>query len=208
MIKEQTSKKDHILEVAEELFSEHGFEGTTTRMIAGKAKVNIAMLSYYFGGKEQLFQALVTKKLENTLLVLNTLREKKVTSWEKIEHLIDLYVDKIFINRKFGCIMHREVSLNQRHELTSFIADGFYRNMTIISGLIIEGQEHGDFRKNVDVPLCMATLFGTISQLAYSPLLCCRLLDEDASPENVFSEKNKDRLKKHLKKLLKSYLVK
>ncbi len=52
-------KKEKILEVAEELFAEKGFEGTSVRDIAQKAEVNIAMISYYFGSKEKLLEALI-----------------------------------------------------------------------------------------------------------------------------------------------------
>ena len=52
-----TDKKEQILEVAEELFAEYGFEGTSVRELAKKAKVNVAMISNYFGSKEQLINA-------------------------------------------------------------------------------------------------------------------------------------------------------
>lgn len=39
------------------LFGENGFDGTSTRAIATEARVNSAMIAYYFGGKEGLRQA-------------------------------------------------------------------------------------------------------------------------------------------------------
>ena len=50
-------KRDQILEAAEELFAQKGFEGTSVRDLAKKAKVNVAMISYYFGSKEKLFES-------------------------------------------------------------------------------------------------------------------------------------------------------
>ncbi|MES1161400.1 MAG: TetR family transcriptional regulator, partial [Bacteroidota bacterium] len=49
-----SDKREHILIVAEELFGENGFDGTSVRDIAHKAGVNLAMISYYFGSKEKL----------------------------------------------------------------------------------------------------------------------------------------------------------
>src|SRR4051812_35481569 len=90
------NKKDHIMDVAEKLFSENGFEGTSTRMIASAANVNLAMVSYYFGGKEQLFQEMVERKMTHVRVVLSNLLEEKTTSWEKMEKFIDLQVERMF----------------------------------------------------------------------------------------------------------------
>lgn len=50
------SVKDRLLDAAEELFCEHGFEGTSVRDIASSAGCNIASVNYYFGGKEKLYE--------------------------------------------------------------------------------------------------------------------------------------------------------
>ncbi len=48
--------RDRLLDAAEELFCEHGFEGASIRDIAAAADCNIASVNYYFGGKEKLYQ--------------------------------------------------------------------------------------------------------------------------------------------------------
>lgn len=45
-------KQVQIFEVAERLFAENGYDGTSIRSIAKQADINIAMISYYFGLKE------------------------------------------------------------------------------------------------------------------------------------------------------------
>jgi len=47
--------QERLLDAAEELFCEHGFEGTSVRDIAAAAGCNIASVNYYFGGKEKLY---------------------------------------------------------------------------------------------------------------------------------------------------------
>jgi len=47
--------RERLLDAAEELFCEHGFEGTSIRDIAAAANCNIASVNYYFGGKENLY---------------------------------------------------------------------------------------------------------------------------------------------------------
>jgi len=48
-----------LLDAAVDVFGEFGYAAATTRMIAAKAKVNIAAIPYYFGGKEGLYSAVV-----------------------------------------------------------------------------------------------------------------------------------------------------
>ncbi|HVJ72726.1 MAG TPA: TetR/AcrR family transcriptional regulator [Casimicrobiaceae bacterium] len=56
--------KDRILDAAEGLFMEHGFEATSLRSITAAASVNLAAVNYHFGSKEELFQAVLTRRLD------------------------------------------------------------------------------------------------------------------------------------------------
>ncbi len=56
--------KDRILDTAESLFMEHGFEATSLRSITAAAGVNLAAVNYHFGSKEELFQAVLTRRLD------------------------------------------------------------------------------------------------------------------------------------------------
>src|SRR5262252_3080295 len=59
-----SATKTRILDVAEELFMEHGFEATSLRQITAAAKVNLAAVHYHFGGKEELFEAVLKRRLD------------------------------------------------------------------------------------------------------------------------------------------------
>jgi TetR/AcrR family transcriptional regulator len=52
---------ERILVAALEIFSEQGFDGTTTRAIAARAGVNLGLLKYYFGTKNDLWKASVER---------------------------------------------------------------------------------------------------------------------------------------------------
>jgi AcrR family transcriptional regulator len=56
--------KSRILDAAEELFMEHGFEATSLRLITTAASVNLAAVNYHFGSKEELFQAVFARRLD------------------------------------------------------------------------------------------------------------------------------------------------
>ena len=56
--------KDRLLDTAEALFMEHGFEATSLRAITAAAGVNLAAVNYHFGSKEELFQTVLTRRLD------------------------------------------------------------------------------------------------------------------------------------------------
>lgn len=63
-----TNTEQKIIEVAKTLFAEKGFHGTSIRDICKVAGVNISLISYYFGGKTELYKVVVdsiTKKIIN-----------------------------------------------------------------------------------------------------------------------------------------------
>jgi len=57
--KDDGSARERLLEAATKLFAANGLEGTSTRDIAKAAEVNISLISYYFGGKEGLYKAVI-----------------------------------------------------------------------------------------------------------------------------------------------------
>lgn len=56
--------KTRILDAAEQLFMEHGFEATSLRQLTTAAAVNLAAVNYHFGTKEVLFEAVLTRRLD------------------------------------------------------------------------------------------------------------------------------------------------
>lgn len=56
--------KQRILDSAERLFSDHGFEGTSLRAIIADAKVNLAAIHYHYHSKEALLDAVILRRLE------------------------------------------------------------------------------------------------------------------------------------------------
>ena len=56
--------RTRILDAAEELFMQHGFEGTSMRQLTAKARANLAAVNYHFGSKDGLFEAVFRRTLD------------------------------------------------------------------------------------------------------------------------------------------------
>src|SRR5690349_4977538 len=62
--KSPAATRRRILEAAERLFLEHGFDGTSLRMLTAAAGVNLAAVNYHFGGKDELFRDMLAARFD------------------------------------------------------------------------------------------------------------------------------------------------
>ena len=63
-VKPPHETRTRILDAAEELFMQHGFEGTSMRLLTAKAGVNLAAVNYHFGSKDALIEAVFRRRLD------------------------------------------------------------------------------------------------------------------------------------------------
>jgi AcrR family transcriptional regulator len=204
---EKTDKREHILLVAEELFAVKGFDGTSVRDIANLASVNLAMISYYFGSKENLLKELIEYRFRYTVSLLEEKSNDQIQSpWEKVEWIIDFYVERIINNRRFHSIMSQEYNTARSQEIKELITSIKMQNLERIKKIIAEGQRKGVFRK-IDVEMTLATMMGTITQVINSKNVYCALLRIDTQNEEEYQQKITQRLRTHLKELFHAHLV-
>lgn len=58
------NSKQRILQVATKLFAKQGFDGTSIRQICKEAEANICMISYFWGGKQELYNGIIEDLVE------------------------------------------------------------------------------------------------------------------------------------------------
>lgn len=64
--------EQNIIEVATDLFAQKGFEGASTREICKLAGANISLISYYFGGKKELYDKVVNNITDKIILYMKS----------------------------------------------------------------------------------------------------------------------------------------
>ncbi len=198
-------KQTDILQAAEKLFAEEGFDGASIRSIAREAGVNIAMISYYFGSKEKLLEALIIYRISGLGIALENILNEDLPPLQKVDRLIDLYISRINQNKCMYQILHFELSTKKRvMDMQSFI-DIKNQNMAAFRRIIEDGQQQGVFRKDINTLLIPPTIMGTIVHFRMNrsflgPLLG---LDTDEKLENYISNE----LTQHIKQTIKALLV-
>lgn len=203
-------KREHIMNIAVSLFAKNGFEGTSVRDISAAADVNLAMINYYFGSKEKLFESIVEYNVSYTKNMLDeVVNNALLSNMQKVEKVIEIYVKRLFSNREFHKVLYHELMLNQRNELGEAILRVLTRNADVITRIIETGIKKKEFKK-VDVPLTVATLTGTLNSVLLSKKLCLLWFKENHQPDYIpyDDEAFRKRVIDYLKHLMQAHLVK
>ena len=198
-------KQIEILLVAEQLFAEEGFDGTSVREIAKIANINVAMISYYFGSKEKLLEALVLYRISGMQLQLESLSTEDISPIEKIEKLIQFYINRINSNRCMYQILHFEVSTKKREINLDAFTQVKKNNLKLVENIIVDGQQKGLFKSNINIPLVPTIIIGSLTHFHtnkhyYEDIL---ELNTDEKYENYISNE----LTKHIQKTIKALLT-
>jgi AcrR family transcriptional regulator len=202
---ELNDKKIQILEVAENLFSEKGFEGTSIRDISKQAKINVAMVSYYFGSKEKLLESLILYKTSDLKLQLQSLQNETLDPLEKINQLVEIYINRINCNRGIFRVLHFELSSKKREKSLAVFTELKKGNLKAVESIILEGQSKGIFRKDIAIPLITPTIIGTFFHFHMNKHYFEELLN--LKTDKSFDDYVKNNLTKHIQQTIKALLL-
>ncbi|PSL44848.1 TetR family transcriptional regulator [Chitinophaga niastensis] len=207
-MEEYNEKQLSIIIVAERLFADQGFHGTSVRDIAQEADVNIAMISYYFGSKDKLLESVFRYRMEASRKFINELvQNDTMEPLEKINSLIDRYINKMLGEQHFHCIMNREQLNKEKSPVRDLIWELKREMLGLMQPIVTRAQEAGTFDKEVDVVMLMTTLFGTINQAIPAQYILRNDIEFENMNDDDFKEYLRNRLSTHLKKLFKAILT-
>lgn len=198
-------KQIHILQVAEKLFAEHGFDGTSIRMISKEAEINIAMVSYYFGSKERLLEKLIIYRTSDLTLKLENVLKTDASPIIKIENYVNLYIEKMDCNKNLYQILHTEVSSSKRAIDLKAFSEVRKNNLETLKNIIELGQNQNIFKKNINIALITPTILGTYFHFHSNKAYFKDLLN--LKTEVAYNNYIKNEFSTHIKQTMKSLLL-
>src|SRR6201987_3406247 len=138
-----------ILQAAAHEFAEHGIAGARTDAIAREARVNKALLYYYFKDKETLYGAVLDHAFTGMKSSVFKVLDSDLAPHEKILAYVGAYFDFIASNQIYPKLMQREMMRAREGQsphidkvIKSYIQPIFHR----VSELIRNGIADGEFR--------------------------------------------------------------
>lgn len=155
--------RSKLLEIATELFARKGFSGVSVREITKLARTNVSAVSYYFNGKEGIYQAVLEEQLSPILQVLQNVQAAKDSSATQRLMLFANQIAEVHAKRPYWSrIMSSEVTnpteyggpIIERH--ISQIHQYFW---TVLQ----EGITQGEFRDDLDIPYSTISFIGILN---------------------------------------------
>lgn len=207
---EYNPKQLQIIAVAERLFAAKGFSATSIRDISQEADINVSMVSYYFGSKEKLIEALFEVRSRDFRTRLDVLlTDLDLSPFQRVNLMIDGIIDRITEKQCFHNIVVREqLSTDGRTPVISKLLQELkLGNLKAMENIIHEGQKLGVFRNDVDVLLLSTTLFGTINQALSTKSFYRVVYGLEQLSEEEQESHMKEKLRIHLKKLFRGMLT-
>ena len=201
-------KQLQIIETSERLFAQKGFDATSVRDIAEDAGINVAMISYYFGSKEKLMEAIFEAKIGKVQMRVEALlKDESLLPFDKMYTLIDEHIERVMHSQHFYRIMISEQLTNKNPAILQTVKQLKVRNAELISQLIKEGQQKGFFKKKVDVVLMLNTMLGTVWQSIISKEHYREFTNSQLLSDEEYENQLKKKLSTHIKTLFKAILT-
>jgi AcrR family transcriptional regulator len=107
--RDSEATRQALLSAGAALFAERGFDGTSVDEIARRARVNKAMISYHFGGKEGLYGAILAAAATPAAGRLRELATADIPPVEALERYIETFVELTEKNPHFPPMVLREL---------------------------------------------------------------------------------------------------
>ena len=138
-----------ILRAAAEEFAQHGIAGARTEAIAREARVNKALLYYYFKDKETLYGAVLDNAFSGLKATVFRVLDSDLPARQKIMTYVGTYFDFIASNQVYPKLMQREMMrAREGHSphIEKLVRNYFQPIYARVGELLRQGIAEGEFR--------------------------------------------------------------
>lgn len=162
-----------ILWVAERLFLEKGFSGTSTTEIAKNVGCNQTLIHYYFRTKEKLFWDVFAPKMEQVVEYLDAPLDESLSFMDRLTNIIDFYFGILELDERLAPFIVNELLMHPGRWDT--FRDRYLRNdrrsfaFTRFEGMVNEEISKGTIRSIRPIDLLLNIMSLTISAFIVAP---------------------------------------
>lgn len=139
-----TETRERLLNVAADCFAASGYAGTSVRDLANAAAVNVAAISYHFGGKEQLYQECLRHHFIHAQAFWDASRQRqqhaarmgtRAAAEQALRQHIHEFVQMLFREETASTLMLREF-MEPTEALGKVVAEFIQPNTSILHALV------------------------------------------------------------------------
>lgn len=180
---DQTRRR--ILDAAIKEFSVHGLAGARIDAIARSARVNKALLYYYFKDKDALYTATIEDAMASVLRSTSIILEQKSTPGEQLLRLALNHFDRILSQSHFQSLIQQEMVRYQAGEDTSLpiiVRDAFAPLLKRMRALVQQGIRSGELVKAEPLQVVYSAFGANVFYFLSAPTMRMALSEESFEP--------------------------
>lgn len=159
-------RRSQLLKIAARLFADHGFEATTTRMIAKEANMLSGSLYHHFGTKEEMLHEILRHGVREMSLSSHEIAASNAGVEEKLVAMILLYLKDLFDDHYAFSILYNDRRYLRRHPDFAYVAEAkkaMFLNWCLV---LQQGMDTDLFRSDIDPYMVVTTIIRMLSTSA------------------------------------------
>jgi TetR/AcrR family transcriptional regulator, fatty acid metabolism regulator protein len=164
-------KRERILAAAERIFARRGFFHARVAEIAREAGVADGTIYLYFKSKDELLISLFESRMERVVSALSAAIEKAgPRARDRLVAFLDTYVALVVDNPALAEVLTVELRQSSKF-MKEYQSRQFGDFLRLLAGLVSDGQEAGEFDRDLPAPVVARAIFGMLDELALAWLL-------------------------------------
>jgi AcrR family transcriptional regulator len=148
--------RQRLLTAARGLFAAQGYEGTSVRDITGAAQANLGAVTYHFGSKQALYEAVISSFVDPMRDRVDKATAAPGTALDRIELVVRALMEHFDKYPEQPAIMLHELA--RQNVLPRPVQDWISYGVTTLAGLIAEGQAEGVIIAGPPLPMVMSVI--------------------------------------------------
>ena len=190
--------EQRILEAAEDVFHEKGYDGARMQEIAEQAGINKGLLHYYFKTKDKLFEAIFSAALNRMISRILSILELEIPLDQKIDLIVDQYMGMLMKNPALPRFVLNELNKNPDQFIEKHFKKDVKEAFANFSESVQKEAEKGVIKQIDGRMLFMNMISMIIFPFVGRPLIQVVLGADNAEFKQIMQER-----KEHIKKFIK-----
>jgi TetR/AcrR family transcriptional regulator len=149
-----------LVDAARELFARRGFGEVGIRELSRAAGVTPGMISYYFGGKQGLYEAMLARVFEDLIARVRELAAQSPASTAPLQSFVQLYASTLASQPWLPALLLREVVTGDPGARARFVERFASQGAVLLPGLVSSEIASGALRSDLDPVLTVLALVG------------------------------------------------
>ena len=150
-----------ILQAATKLFAQENFSAVSIKQIATASGVNSALISYYFGGKKNLYQEVLYTEADKFLMLQDKIRAQMESPLQKLRSYVDSIAEMQLKQPYNMHLIYREL-LSPQPMFENYVKNRLYKIHQFMAELVNEAIACGEIITDINPTHVAFTLEGII----------------------------------------------